>query len=50
MEFLRKYLKVSIVIKNVNWFENTLIHKAERFSNYFTAVLHIIRPSRYSKE
>ena len=32
---MRKILNISIVIKNVNRSENTLMHKAERPSNYF---------------
>ena len=31
---MRKNLKISIVIKNVIWSEDTLMHKAERPSNY----------------
>ena len=35
-EFLcAKIQKISTVIKNVTWSEKTLIHKAERASNYF---------------
>ena len=30
-----KNLKISIVIKNVIWTDKTLMHKAERTSNYF---------------
>ena len=37
-EFLcakKKTEKISIIIKNVIWSEKTLMHKAERPSNYF---------------
>ena len=45
---MRKNLKkISIVIKNVKGAEDTLMHKAERPSNYFFPTLsHIIRLSR----
>ena len=33
---MRENLKKSIVIKNVIWSENTLKHKAEHPSNYFS--------------
>ena len=33
--FVRENLKISIVIKNVIWSENTLMHKAVHPSNYF---------------
>ena len=46
---MRKNLKLSIVIKNAVGSEDTLMHKAERPSNYFFSTLsHIIRLS--SKE
>ena len=36
-----------VVIKNVIWSEKTLMHKAERPSNYFFPILsHILRLSR----
>ena len=37
----RKYKKISIVIKNVIWCEKTLMHKAERPSNYFCQFFHL---------
>ena len=41
-EFLyAKIKKISIVIKNVIWSEKTLMHKAERSSNYFFQFFHI---------
>ena len=36
-----KIKKMSIVIKNVIWSEKTLMHKAERPSNYFFQFFHI---------
>ena len=39
--FVRENLKISIVIKNVIWSEKTLVHKAERPSNYFFQFFHI---------
>ena len=42
-EFLcAKIYKISIVIKNVNGSEDTLLHKAERPSNYFFQLLHTL--------
>ena len=38
---MRENKKISIVIKNVIWFEKTLMHKAVRPSNYFFQFFHI---------
>ena len=38
---MRKNLKISIVIKNVIWPEKSLMHEAERPSNYFFQFFHI---------
>ena len=38
----RKSKKISIVIKNVNRYEDSLMHKAERPSNYVFQLLHIL--------
>ena len=32
----RKPKKISIIIKNIIWFEKTLMHEAERSSNFFS--------------
>ena len=39
--FCGRKSKKSIVIKNVIWYEKTLMHKAERPSNYFFLFFHI---------
>ena len=45
--FERKIQKISIVIKNGNGSEDTLMYKAERPSNYFFPTLsHVIKLSR----
>ena len=38
----RNSKKISIVIKNVNGSEDTLMHKAERPSNYFFQLFHTL--------
>ena len=44
---MRENLKISIIIKNVIEAEDTMMHSAERPSNYFFPTLsHIIRLSR----
>ena len=42
----KKISKINIVIKKVTGSEVTLTHKADRPSNYFPALSHIIRLSR----
>ena len=45
-EFCERKSKKKAVIKNVIWSEKTLMHKAERPSNFFPILSHIIRLSR----